>query len=506
MASHDHSHDHEPSPTKLERKSDVMVTVTIDVPWDRVRQQMDKALGALQRTARVRGFRPGKVPRHVLQQLMGPKVRQEVVSELLQHETGHAIDEHKLEPLAVTPTNISEVTQGQPLSFTVDIEVRPKIESVDTSTLQVEHAKVAVAEEAVDKALEELRTMHANLVAPEPARAAQAGDVVEFDMTVAVDGQARDDLAIANRRVELGQGGLIEEIEQGLEGLEVGATRDIAFQFPEHHEGQGEHDHDHDLHGKQAECTLTLKTLLEKRLPDLDDEFAKDLEQDSLDALRKQTRTSLEEKANQQSKNDLRERLLDALIEHNPVEPPPSLVQRQQQARAQELIQLQRMMGQAVDLPEDFQAEFRRAAERNVKAGLLLGALATQEKLEVDDAAIDAKIEAIASDSGKHPAKVKAEYAGERRESLRSQILQDKLLELLEERATIREPGSSKAKASKKTAEKKDTPKKAAAEKKTETTSKTTATEKTATQKKVAKKVTKKKVTKKKVAKNKAAK
>jgi len=190
---------------------------------------------------------------------------------------------------------------------------------------------------------------------------------------------------------------------------------------------------------------VQVKSMQEKVLPDVDDDFARDLEHDSLEALRTDIVKRLQETADRRAEAQVREQVVDKLIDANPIPVPPSLIERQQHAMMNELFQLQQMLGRPIPFDDQMQSEMQQRAERKIRAGLLFGAMADQQKIEVSDEDLEARMKEIADQSGKHVAKVRAEYQGERRDSLRSQLLQNKLLEYLLSRATITDAGPDAA-------------------------------------------------------------
>ncbi|MGD8860144.1 MAG: trigger factor [Myxococcales bacterium] len=446
----------------VDQISPVLVEVTVEVPWDKVNTSLDNAYKAVQRQARVRGFRPGKVPRGVVKQLMGKSVEAEVTQNLIQEAIGNAVDEHSLEPLAMPEVDTPSIEQGQPLKFKAKLEIRPKIESVNTGGLEVERKLESVTDADVDKEIERMREQNAELAPPDPPRPAQSGDTATIDIEVEVEGDPREDLSSADARAELGVGGLLPEIEEALIGASVGDEKAAELTFPEDYGHEG-------LRGKHASFKLRVKELQEKQLPELDDEFAKDLEHESLEALRKDVRERLEATAERRTEALVREQVIEKLIDNNPLEVPPSLVERQKRAMLGEFMQFSQMMGQQMPFDEEMFAEIGTRAERKVRAGLLFGAIADEQKLEVSDEDIDAKLAEIAEQTGKHIAKVRAEYQGEQRDQLRTQLLESKLLEYLLSQATITDveadAGDAQAGAETEAAEKKPAKKKAAKKK-----------------------------------------
>lgn len=415
--------------SQISEISPVLVQVSVEVPWPDVEKAMEGSYSQLGRTAKVKGFRPGKVPKNVLRQLFGARVKQEVLSNLIEAGLGRAVQQHSLTVVSVPPLEtVPELKQGEALNFTAKIEVRPKIEKVDIEGIALERAKLNVTDEQVDQAIENLRQQHGELVAPDPARPVEEGDIVTADYTVSVDGVDRPDLAANGRPIDTA-GGLLPELRAGLLGKNIGDKARVEVTFPETAGAE--------FSGKPGVFELEIKEIKAKVLPSLDDEFAKDLEYASLDELKQKTRDRIETQAKQEIESELQEKLIEKLVEKNQIELPPSLVAQQEQALLQEYVRMARMTGQ--NPSEDIVGTTKENAERRVRAALLLGAIATQQGIRVEAADVDKRLEEMAQRSGKHVTKLRAELHGERREALESQILEAKLLEYLLSQATITE-------------------------------------------------------------------
>ncbi len=280
--------------------------------------------------------------------------------------------------------------------------------------------------------IDRLREQNAELVAPDPPRPARDGDLLLLDIEVRVDGELRPELGSTDTRAELGAERLLAEIEAGLQGAAVGEEREVQMTFPDDYGREA-------LRGKAAVFKLRVKQMQQKVLPDADDDFAKDLEHESLQALRADVRKRLQDAAERQAEAQLREQLVDKLVDLNPVPVPHSMVEQQERAMLAELHQLQQMLGRPLPFDEEMHGQMHARAERKIRAGLLFGAIAEQQKLTVSEEDVEVKLQEIAEQSGKHVAKVRAEYQGEQREGLHSQLLQNKLLEYLRSQATITE-------------------------------------------------------------------
>jgi trigger factor len=417
--------------SQISEISSVLVEISVQVPWGDVEKALEGTYSRMSKTASVKGFRPGKVPRNVLKQVYGPRVKQEVVSNLVEAGLGKAVEKHQLTVVSVPPLEqLPELKQGEPLAFTAKLEVRPKIENVDISGLALTRNSSAVADADVDAAIERLRQGNAELAVPEPMRPAKEGDILTCDYSVAVEGVERADLSAQGRAIELG-GGLLPELRDGLLGKQPGETAEVDVTFPAEESSE--------FSGKSGHFSIQVKELKEKVLPDLDDEFAKDLDHASLDELKQKTRERLEAAAKERAESELRDQVIDKLVEKNPIELPPSLVAQQQQALLEEYVRMLRVSGQRFGAGDDFVQNMRMDAERRVRAALLMGAIARKQQLKIEAADVDKKFDELAHRTGKHVAKLRAEIQGEQRQMLESQILEEKLLEYLLGQATITE-------------------------------------------------------------------
>ncbi|MFO0683050.1 MAG: trigger factor [Sandaracinus sp.] len=403
----------------------VTIEVKVEVPWERVRKTLDDTYGKIQRTARVKGFRPGKAPRNVIQQLFAKDVRAEVASNLIQEGLVEAVKQHEL-PIVSNAQLEKEptVAEGQPLAFSAKFEVRPKIEKLETDITLVK-APVEVTDAQVDAELEKLRQQNATIEPLETARPAKKGDVVTVDFEVTIDGKKDAEKKSEGVTVEVGDENVMKEIDAALLGASVGETKTVTVTRPDTDENK-------DLAGKVVVFDVVIRDLREKKIPALDDDFAKDLgEHQTLEALKKATREKLEKTTKERAESSLRQAAVDELVKLNPIPVPPSLLDQQLRAMAQEFVEFLRMIGQQPKIDEAMVGEMRGRAEQKVRAVLLLGELSRKADIKVEPADVDAKLKEIADRSGKHIAKVKVDYQGEKREQLESQILETKLVDHL---------------------------------------------------------------------------
>ena len=420
--------------SEIREISPVLVEVTVEVPWDRIHKDLNDTYREIGKTARVRGFRPGKVPKNVLKQVYGRQAAAQVTGTLVEQGLMHAVQEHELHIVAQPEMDgPPELEQGKPLTFKAKVEVRPKIDQVVTDGLEVWQTSTEIPDDLVDAEVEQLRHQHAEIQVPDPMRPAQEGDLITIEYTVSVDGEAKDDLGAEGRQVEIDDEHLLPALKEGLLGMKPEDEKTIDIEFEDDHPNP-------DLQGKTAQFTVTAKELHEKLLPELDDEFAKDCgDYETLLELRLKIREDLEGSAKQRSDAGLKDQLIESLIQHNDIPVPPSMVQQQQQMMMYEMAQFMQMAGQQGAPGADFFSGIEERAQRRVQAGILLGSLARQEGIDVSEEDMDAKFQEIAEQTGKHVAKVRADYQEAQRDALESQLLEEKVMALLTERAKINE-------------------------------------------------------------------
>jgi trigger factor len=419
----------------VQRLSPVLVEFDVQVAADRVKTEVEKAYSNVAKSAKVRGFRPGKAPRKVLSHVFGPRIAADVAQRLVDETFPQAVSEHKLQPVSSPAIEPQKLIDNQPFSYKARFEIIPEIAEVKYEGLEAKRDKVEVADAELDEELSKLRREHATLETPKTARAAAKGDVAVIDFSVAVDGETIPEAGANDFQVELGGGTLIPSIEEALLGKNAGDTAQAEVDMP------AQHPHPK-LKGKRAIFHLTLKDLKERVLPEADDEFAKDVgEFDTLDALKQNLKEKLEKAKKQESDNALAERLVIELVKANPIPVPPSLVERQMRMTEQEILSRARAQGQSVSgVGDELRAQIQADSETKVRAGLLMAEIAKRETIKIGEQEIEEGLKELADDTGKNIAKLRAEYRdAKKREMLVGMILENKVLDIIEAKAKIEE-------------------------------------------------------------------
>ncbi len=425
---------------EVARISSVLMELAVSVPADAVNAEVEKAYSSLQRKAHVRGFRPGKAPRQVLARLYGQQVTSDVVNTLVTQTLPKALNENKVQPVNQPHVEPGPLERGSAFQYKARFEVTPDIQDVAYEGLELVRPSTVATGQMVDEQIEVLRRSHARLEAPEPPRPARKGDVVTVDFTIDVEGQRLKDAGGEGVSLEVGSGQALPELEAALDGKQADDAFDVEAKFPERHPRP-------ELKGKTATFHVKIKDVKERILPALDDEFAKDVGSfQTLVELRADVHTRLEKMLKDRAETALAEQVIEKLNEKNALAVPPSLVEQQCKMMETEFAQNARRMGRRFSQEEfaEVHGQVHAEAEKKVRAGLLMAAIARKLGVQVGDADIQQGIQELAAETGKNVAKVRAEYGDpQRRQILVGMILEDKVLDLIESKATIREGEAS---------------------------------------------------------------
>ncbi|MFN7952987.1 MAG: trigger factor [bacterium] len=414
----------------VEELSSTRRKLAIELAPEDVEKHVEQSYRELARAVQLKGFRPGRAPRKLLKQLYGKDIDQEVTGKLIEESIPKALEEHKLEPVAMPVIEDKELAEDHSFRYTALVEVQPEIELAEYRGLEVKAEAISVSDDDVSRALEELRSSRATLVDRE-GEAARRGDVVVADWDMEVEGKSGSQVSRQDAPLELTEGGLLPELVSGLEGVKAGETRTIEATL-------GERGVDASVAGKQATFRVTVKKVQERALPALDDELAKAVSGlESVEALRADLREKIHARLDREAKAKQHEQLVDALVAANPFEPPESLVE-------QSVRTLTRFAGSDVpeneseDAREERRAAVEKAAKRQVAADLLLRRIADKESIEVSDDDVDAALEERAQSIGQRGDVLRQAY--ERKgilDEFRGEIRRRRVLDFLLENARI---------------------------------------------------------------------
>ena len=426
-----------PAPMQVSEKriSPVVMELSVEIPATVVKAEVDKAYLTLGKKAHIKGFRPGKAPRDVLTRMFAPQVQNDVANAIVNDTLPKILSDKNLTPVSQPNVEAKGIDPKQPFSFTATFEVQPDIESVKFEGFELFRPKVEVDEKLVEEQLEGLRQRHAALKAPEPARPAVKGDVLSIDFSLSVDSKEIKDGGGQGVQIELGSGQALPEIDEVLVGKNVGDKTTVEYMFLVEHSCE-------DFCGKKGTFAITLSDLKERVLPTVDDEFAKDIGFDTLVALRADIHTKLEKNAKDRSETVLAEQIVDKLNSENSCDVPPSLVEQQCRIMEQEVLQSARRMGQRITQEQynALHAAILADAEKKVRAGLLMAAIAKKNEFKVTDEDLEKGLAELAEETGKNVAKLRVEYREKsKRDILIGMILEDKILDFIETKSNIKD-------------------------------------------------------------------
>ena len=420
---------------KVEEVSSIRKKLSFEVAAERVDKEIDKAFRKIGKTAKVKGFRPGKVPVSVLEKYYGGQMEQDVLQRLISDTYFKALVDHDVaavgEPSIV---DSSGVIKGQPFTYAAEVEVKPEVEARDYTGLSLQKEELVMPEGLVEERLEELLESRTQLEATEREQARE-GDTLVIDYLGRVNGEPFEGGVGEDFSLELGSQTFIPGFEDQLVGMQRDEQREVQVTFPEDY-GQPE------LAGKPAEFTVTLKEIKEKVKPEADDAFAREFGLDSLEDLKKELEKGHRRQEADRIENDLRERLVKQLIERNPIDVPEAMVEKQLQYMYQNIVNRMQAQGLTPEMLgmgwENFQQQYRETAIKQVQGSLILEAVGDQENIEVEAGEIDQKLEEIAKMANAPLDAVKKHYAGEEnRSGLLAQIREEKTIKFLLDKAEV---------------------------------------------------------------------
>jgi len=382
------------TPSALRRK------ITIELEPDEIKRELDRAYNQLRRSVQLKGFRPGRAPRNLLERFFGDQVRGDVIQKLQKEYTDKALEENDLKPVVEPEVVTEESDLKKPqVRFTATFDLKPQIEVKDYQDLKVPKATVEVNEEQVDQALARLRERSGTLHRLE-RHIVQPGDFVLASFE-AFEGDKPLPNSKFEERIVRASG---DELRHGLDELLPGT--ELGLEVRKHRSYPADY-YEPDLAGKTVEWRIKASDIYERMLPELDDEFAKDQgEYQSLGELRAAMRRELERRAGDEADARARQGLLDLIIERNPLEVPESLVAREQRnleleaAAALESVGMSReaALARARQEPDDLQAR----AEKRARSALIVDAIAAQEKVEVTADEVAERIATLVTQSSGH--------------------------------------------------------------------------------------------------------
>lgn len=416
--------------------SDIKKELEVSLPSVRVSEAFDAAYQKIGQKARLKGFRPGKVPRSVLEQYYKEDAENEVIQHLIRHSYADALQETGIVPVSSPDIKITAFGLDQDFGYSASVETRPSIDVKGYEGLKITSLKVEVTEEEIRDNLKSVQERLAQLVPVTGARKLKPEDVVTIDYEGSLDGKPVPNFKAADFLIELGKGAVFPELEQGILEMSSGEKKVISVNYPEDWA-------DKTLAGRKVDLEVSLKEIKEKKLPEINDDLAKDLGSfASLDELKARIREDLSRSKEQNQKADLRRQVMEKLIQENIFEVPEAMIQEELEHMLQRLEGSIRQQGATLEqsgiTKEGFFQNSRDEAIFRVKGSLLFDEIAHKEKIEVTPPEVGQRIEDMAKLSGQSPDAWKRYYKEKNLlNNVAAGILEEKTLDFILSKSKI---------------------------------------------------------------------
>ena len=366
--------------SSVEQQSATRVKITVEVPFDELKPEFDKAHEALAQQVQIPGFRKGKAPAKLIEARIGRgPILEQVLNEMVPSRYGQAVEEHDLKVIGQPDVDVTKLEDGELVEFTAEVDVRPEIELPDFADISVEVDALKADDEAVQAELDNLLARFGTLTGVE--RAVEDGDFISIDLSATVDGEELEEASTEGLSYQVGSGDLIDGLDDAVIGLAQGESKEFGTKLV-----AGEHE------GEDAQVTVTVQSVKVRELPDADDEFAQMASEfDTIDELREDLAKQVETTKKGEQAQQIRDKVLAAALEKTEVPLPEGVVKEQVEGQLQQLLGqfggdeavLNSMLEAQGTTREQFDADSRTSAEEAVRTQLFLDELAEQEQPEV---------------------------------------------------------------------------------------------------------------------------
>ncbi|MGZ6238367.1 MAG: trigger factor [Syntrophales bacterium] len=421
---------------RVEDVSPIKKKLLFDISWLEVKKELDTVYRDVAKKAKIKGFRPGKVPRDVLESLYKDHAEEETISNLVNRYYWEALKENKIN--AVTQPDIEQkgIEADKNFTFTAVVEIEPVIDPTGYIGLELEKERHEVKDSDVEARLEEIRDMFGTMEEMEADRGVSQGDFVVIDFEGFVKGKPVKEMKAENYLLEVGSKRFVPGFEEQLIGMKKNKTEQIAIKLPDDY-------HAKHLAGEEVEFSVTLKNIKEKKLPEIDDKFIKNFEKyESLDDLKKDVRKTLEEENISREDSTFKSLIIEKLLECNKFEVPQAFVNRQVAYMIDDM--QKRLAARGVkrdETPERYKELYdiyKDEAVKIVRTILLLKHISEKEAITVSDQEVEDKIREMAQLRGQNYDSLKESLqSGNMMDDIRSEILNAKVFAFIEDKAKV---------------------------------------------------------------------
>jgi trigger factor len=420
----------------VEEINSIKKKMSVEVAEEQVIKEVDSFYRELSQKAKIKGFRPGKVPRNILERHFKDYVKTEVIQKLIQESYPQALSEAKLHPVSNPLIDPGEMEGGKPFQYAATIEIKPEVKLEGYIGLKIEGKKEGVKDEEVEERLKNLQNIHAQLKTVSDPRPVQPGDFVILDYEASMENKPLDEGKATDFTVEVGSGRFIPDLEEKLVGLKPDEEKEVEVSFPDDYGYKK-------WAGKTLSFHVKIKEVKEKILPILDDEFAKDLGgYSSLEDLRLKLREEIEKEKKLILERQFKDQMVEQLLQANSFEVPESLVEEQTRTLVSDT--KMRLATQGVDFKnlglseEKLQGDYREMAQKQVRTFLILEKIADQEGITVTDGEAEDRVREISERIHQKFDVVKRYYEKNGLiPEVKAGIMSEKILDFLLEKANV---------------------------------------------------------------------
>ncbi len=425
--------------SEIIKKEDTKITLKLVVDSSKFEEAINKAYNKMKSKFDVQGFRKGRAPRRIIERLYGVEVfYEEAVEMVLPEAYGAALKEHDIDPVDYPEIDIGEINKGEDVIFTAIVEVMPEFEVTEYKGIEVEKKEYNVQEEDIQKELDDLLEKGARMIAVED-RPVKEEDMIILDYKGTIDGVPFEGGSAEKWSLTVGSGQFIPGFEEQLVGKNIDEETEVKVTFPEDY-------HAKDLAGKEAVFEVIIHEIKEKEIPQLDDEFAKDVSEfDTLDELKNNIKENLEKSAENKSEQELRNKIIELVTDKIDIKIPDAVIERQVDNMLMDFGYNLQYQGlnleyylQATGITEEsLREQMRPDAAKIVKNELVIEKIGEQENIIATDEDIDEQIEKMADQYGQDPKEMKSGLGEQDLKSVREGIIFKKAVDFLVENAKI---------------------------------------------------------------------
>jgi trigger factor len=422
---------------KMEELSPVKKKLSLEIPWSEVKNELDAVYHEVGKKAKLKGFRPGKIPRNVLETYYKEQAEGETATNIVNKYYWQTLEDKGIVAVSRPEINQEGLKENTAFSFSASFETEPEFEPKGYKGIELEKEKIQVTDNDMEKRLDEIRQMFATMEEIKDDRPTVNGDFVVIDFAGSLNGELSKELKAEDYYLEIGSQRFVPGFEEQLIGMKNGETKSINVVFPEDY-------HEKKFAGKEIIFNVTVKNIKEKKLPEIDENFIKNFDRyNSIEDLKTDVRKTLEEKFQRLAETNLQNSITEALIKENDFEVPPSLLERQiyyMMADTQKRMTSAGMDEKnAMELSFKMHDKFKDDTVKIVKSFLLLKKIAEKESFIVEENDIEKYIQELAVQYGRDYESLRKMYDNEeRKDNLKIELMQKKVFDFIEQNANIK--------------------------------------------------------------------